>query len=220
MGLTRGGRVSAPTFGLTPKALARCYLRLPVISRGAKQWPVIQAAPSQRAAPRLGSVPRKPNSKFLFWVARQVLNLAGVAAICAMVSKKPRLQWHKASIFGQFFKGVSTALFFSILRKNPSIFLEGLSLFLAGVGLFKHRRFIRRFIILCKKAILADFYPLLGLRFFVAGKISVTGNARKRAMGYRCGWVSMSRLFINAYGSWEIVRTKTGCLGLFFLMYC
>jgi hypothetical protein len=88
------------------------------------------------------------------------------------------------------------------------------------VGLFKHRRFIRRFIVMCKKAILADFYPLLGLRFFVAGKINVTGNARKRAMGYRYGLTSMSRLFINAYGSWEIVRTKTGCLGLFFLMYC
>lgn len=144
----------------------------------------------------------------------------GVPAVCAVVAKKPRLRWHKAALFGRFFKGVSTSLFFSIIRKTPAIFLSGLSLFLDGVGLFKHKRFIRRFTILFRKAILLEFYPLLGLRFFVAGKISVTGNARKRTMGYRYGWMSMSRLFINSYGSWEIVKTKTGCLGLFFLMYC
>ena len=57
-------------------------------------------------------------------------------------------------------------------------------------------------------------YGLAGIKIRVAGKISVTGNARKRALQFNRGKTSSGSINTKVSSDFYLVRTSTGCLGL------
>jgi hypothetical protein len=82
------------------------------------------------------------------------------------------------------------------------------------VDMFSHRQLLRTVIALSSLSATAEDSSLVGITFYVSGKISVGGNSRSRHMVYFGGLRAPSRLFVEARTSRGIVSTVTGCLGL------
>jgi hypothetical protein len=84
------------------------------------------------------------------------------------------------------------------------------------VPLRQHRRFLRTLLLGLRVAVEAPQQRcyLRGLRFYVAGKISVTGNARSRIYQLKLGSQATSNLQLREAHTFTIIRTHTGCLGL------
>lgn len=96
---------------------------------------------------------------------------------------------------------VSEGFLNAIITKKPEMFLASLTIFLDSQVLFTHKRYIRMITnMVTASQSLYDAFSLLGIRFFVCGKISVSGNARTRSMGMRWGLISRSRLHVNSFG--------------------
>jgi ribosomal protein S3 len=55
---------------------------------------------------------------------------------------------------------------------------------------------------------------VVGVRIYVAGKISVTGNARKRSLLFTRGKTGAGSINTRVSRGFYLVRTNTGCLGL------
>jgi ribosomal protein S3 len=62
--------------------------------------------------------------------------------------------------------------------------------------------------------IFGNIYGIAGIRLRIAGKISVTGNARKRSLLFKKGRTSSGSLNTKVSSDFYLVRTNTGCLGL------
>ena len=84
------------------------------------------------------------------------------------------------------------------------------------MSLFRHGKFLATFFFIASVffALEAQNYGLVGLRVRVAGKISVAGNARKRALQFTRGRTSAGCVRTRATVDFYLVRTTTGCLGL------
>lgn len=66
----------------------------------------------------------------------------------------------------------------------------------------------------------AEALRLLGFKLTVKGKISVTGNAKKRTQRLRYGINSLSKKSHRISYSRGVIHTRTGVLGLkFFIFY-
>jgi hypothetical protein len=87
---------------------------------------------------------------------------------------------------------------------------------LSRMSLFGHGRFLSTFFFFL--GIFYDLrctvYGLAGIKIRVAGKISVAGNARKRAMQFTRGKTSSGSINTKVSSDFYLVRTSTGCLGL------
>ncbi len=57
-------------------------------------------------------------------------------------------------------------------------------------------------------------YGIAGFFVRISGKISVTGNARKRRLIFKCGKSSFHNFAIRVSNDFYLVKTKTGCLGI------
>ena len=56
-------------------------------------------------------------------------------------------------------------------------------------------------------------YVVHGIKIKVSGKLSVTGNSRTRTKIFKEGIISYSNMTTKADYSFNIIKTKTGCLG-------
>jgi len=85
----------------------------------------------------------------------------------------------------------------------------------------QHRRFLRTLALTLRIAVVmpAERYSLRGLRLYVAGKISVTGNAMSRIYQLKAGSQGNSSLTLRHTQAFTIIRTRTGCLGVTFGFY-
>jgi ribosomal protein S3 len=62
----------------------------------------------------------------------------------------------------------------------------------------------------------AKHLGVVGISIKVSGKISVTGNSRKRRLRLKLGTAGVYNLTTRASTAFGIVRTPTGCLGVKF----
>ena len=82
--------------------------------------------------------------------------------------------------------------------------------------IFKHRAFLTNFFTLLRLtfAIAGPKYKICGISVKVAGKIGVTGNARKRRLRLKLGKTSAASLNYCASRAFNLINTSTGCLGV------
>ena len=82
--------------------------------------------------------------------------------------------------------------------------------------LFNHNKFLSFVCYFFKLAyfLYGTAFGVQGVHIRVAGKISVTGNSRKRTIIFRVGKTGANNLQIKASSDFYLVRTGTGCLGL------
>jgi len=83
------------------------------------------------------------------------------------------------------------------------------------MSMFSHLRFFRVLGLILKLTTKDTFgsYRLRGFSFYLAGKISVTGNAMSRSYRSFSGKRSNSSLALRLASQFFLVRTPTGCLG-------
>lgn len=110
----------------------------------------------------------------------------------------------------------AVTLYLSVALRDPALLVMWLQNRLQHLTLFQHRRFFRTLVVSLRTAVLAPTcrFQLQGLYLQVTGKISVTGNAMSRTYLCRVGSQGNSNLTLRAATSFTLVRTKTGCLGL------
>ena len=107
------------------------------------------------------------------------------------------------------------ALYLAVALREPSLLVMWLQTRLRVMTLHQHRRFLRTLALTLRTAVVAPTarYQLLGLRLYVAGKISVTGNAMSRVYRLSAGCQGNASLALRHTQAFTLLRTKTGCLG-------
>lgn len=81
--------------------------------------------------------------------------------------------------------------------------------------MFAHLRFFRILGLILRLTVKDSFgvHRLKGFSFYLAGKISVTGNAMSRSYRAFSGKRCNSSLALKLASQFYLVRTSTGCLG-------
>ena len=111
---------------------------------------------------------------------------------------------------------VSTTLLLMFKTHDVTLLTSWLSNRLRGVSLFQHRRFffsLKHVIQIFFKEHGAE-YGIGGISIVINGKISVTGNARRRRLRFLLGSAGVSNLRFKASAGFMMVYTATGCLGV------
>lgn len=111
---------------------------------------------------------------------------------------------------------VATMLVCMCRSQDANFLTSWLSARIKRMSLFAHGRFLTLLFFFAYAAlrICGPAYGVVGLRIRVAGKISVVGNARKRAILFKKGQTSLSNANTRVSQSFYLIRTRTGCLGL------
>ena len=106
--------------------------------------------------------------------------------------------------------------YLSLKLKDPSLFSNWLSRTIRKVSFWKYRAFFRFLKFLFVNLFSSLFYQLgvNGVKLRLKGKVSVAGNARTRAIAYRIGRTSHSRIQNKILHELSFVYTFTGVLGL------
>ena len=131
----------------------------------------------------------------------------------------PRLRSFHKLFFIQDFVHIITLAFY---QKNADLFLRWLLRFMEKINPRLHRKFISYL-----KVFLGHLYrtqsnhlQFLGFKLVVKGKISVTGNAKKRTQRINYGICSLTTKIYKISYARGVVHTRTGVLGLkCFLFY-
>ena len=106
-------------------------------------------------------------------------------------------------------------IYYSLLLKDSVFFLN----YCCNVFENNHIRTHRRFFFFLKKIFrkCRFFFKRLkvrGIFLDLKGKISVTGNAKKRRLYFRCRWHSLTRKRLKLAFKKHIIKTTTGVLGI------
>ena len=106
--------------------------------------------------------------------------------------------------------------YLSLKLKEPSLFSNWLSRTIRKVSFWKYRAFFRflKFLFVNLFLPLFDQLGVNGVKLRLKGKVSVAGNARTRAIAYRIGRTSHSRIQNKILHELSFVYTFTGVLGL------
>lgn len=115
----------------------------------------------------------------------------------------------------------ATALYLGVAVRDPFLILAWMQHRLQKVNLFQHRRFFRTLALMLAIAVQSPKlrYSIRGIHLQLTGKISVTGNAMSRTYLVRRGVQANSSLSLRTAQSFNLVRTRTGCLGLWLNFY-
>jgi len=84
------------------------------------------------------------------------------------------------------------------------------------MSLFQHGRFLNTLFSALDMFFFLEgsSYGITGIRIRAAGKISVTGNARKRSLLFTRGRTTASASDSKVSYGFYLIRTTTGCVGL------
>ena len=107
----------------------------------------------------------------------------------------------------------------SVLLRLPTAYVRFLTREMTKADMFSHRQLIRSVLALATLSSTSVDSGLVGISFYVSGKISVGGNSRSRHMVYFGGLRAPSRLFVEARTARGVVSTVTGCLGVLLTMF-
>ena len=113
------------------------------------------------------------------------------------------------------------ALYLAVGLRDTALLIRWLQGRIRCLDLFQHRRFFRTLGVALRTAVSAPSgrYKLAGLRLQVTGKLSVTGNAMSRTYLLRAGCPSNNSLTHRLAQGFTLVRTRTGCLGVWLEFY-
>jgi hypothetical protein len=116
-----------------------------------------------------------------------------------------------------FFLNEFLDLFYMFLKiKDSTILIDYIQRIIDSLSIWDHKKFFSFIFNLFKE----HFYPLfpllnvIGLKLVVKGKVSVTGNSRKRSIRLLLGRTSISPFLNSVNYSNKILNTNTGVLGL------
>lgn len=114
-----------------------------------------------------------------------------------------------------FVKESLLIFFYSLLNKNIFFLTQWIERMFTLTNFFKHKNIFRYVAFMIKSV----FYPLFnelavkGVHFFLKGKISVSGNARSRALIFKKGSFSSSNYTIKYAVKYGTISTYMGVLG-------
>lgn len=108
------------------------------------------------------------------------------------------------------------AVYLAVSLRDVGLLVSWLQSRVRTMTLFQHRRFFRTLAVTLRAAVSAPAwrYRLAGVRLYLVGKISVTGNAMSRAYSLRAGVQGGATLALRTSQAFTLIRTRTGCLGL------
>lgn len=123
-------------------------------------------------------------------------------------------------IYKKFFKNFQLPHFieffsFSLFKKDLNFFVKFFKKCLEEMSLKKHKKVLYSFEFMLKK-FLSKFFiftQVLGLKFEITGKISVTGNSKTRNKIIKYGCYSLTNKSLRIDYLYDIIRTTTGVLG-------
>jgi hypothetical protein len=101
-------------------------------------------------------------------------------------------------------------------QEDPDALLSWLRSRMEHMSLFRHRRFLS-FVAVALRYVFEEVggrFCFSGVTLRVRGKLSVAGNARRRAFLFGAGKSSFTSLKLHMLQQFGIVRTTTGCLGV------
>jgi len=119
---------------------------------------------------------------------------------------------------GFFFLEALKVVWFTLLIKDCRFFLNWFRRTMERVY-FKNQKKLLRFLKFLFRSTFKYFYKSLntkGFFFDIRGKVGVTGNAKKRHFFFKEGLCSFSRKKLRLVFHQDLVRTKTGVLGVTF----
>jgi hypothetical protein len=114
------------------------------------------------------------------------------------------------------FRGLVSVLLSAARYKDPDALLSWLRSRMEHMSLFRHRRFLS-FVAVALRYVFEEVgvrFCFSGVTLRVRGKLSVAGNARRRAFLFGVGKSSFTSLKLHMLQQFGIVRTTTGCLGV------
>ncbi len=128
-----------------------------------------------------------------------------------------KFNWAQSKIGkGFFLKEMLKVLWISFFIKDPKFLLNWISKTMNRVYFKNHKKFLIVF-----KSVVTRFFYLFfkdlnfkGFFFDIRGKVGVTGNAKKRHFSIKFGRFSHSRKSLRLNMFQNLVKTKTGVLGL------
>ena len=121
----------------------------------------------------------------------------------------------------KFNKKIAIILYYSLLLKDPYLFVSFFKKILEKINIKKHKKILKKLFKLIKTC----FYPYFnlfgihGVFINIAGKIGVSGNAKKRRFFFFFGKHSMSTKTLKYSFSRSPVWTYTGALGFSFYIF-
>ena len=119
-----------------------------------------------------------------------------------------------------FNRNIIYTIFYCLVLKDTYLLVNFLKKVLESMHLKQHKKFflyLRKIFYTVKY-----FFIFLGVRgvfFNVKGKISVTGNAKKRRFFFKFRESSLTKKTLKIENTFTEVRTVTGVLGLVFFLF-
>jgi hypothetical protein len=103
----------------------------------------------------------------------------------------------------------------SLLKKDLNFFVKFFKSFLEEIFLKEHKRIFYSFEFMLKKFLykIMAWTKTKGIKFEVSGKISVTGNSKKRRRIVKLGCYSLTHKKLKIDYLLDTIRTSTGVLG-------
>jgi hypothetical protein len=127
-----------------------------------------------------------------------------------------KLKHFKKVIGRGLYLGESVRVVYLALKlKDPFILNEWMRHILTKISYWKHRTFFYYIRYLLRHFFWSIFSELQikGIKFQLKGKVSVTGNARKRTVVHSIGHASRSTINNKILHSFSLINTFTGVLG-------
>jgi hypothetical protein len=152
-----------------------------------------------------------------FTLLRSPYSLISAAEVVSLLLLRGRINyWLQHAKGSPTWRYIATLIFTVFKTKDISLLTSWLHGRMIRMPLFSHNRFLSFVCYFFKLAyfLYGTAFGVQGVHVRVAGKISVTGNSRKRTLIFRVGKTGANNLQIKASSDFYLVRTGTGCLGL------
>jgi len=129
----------------------------------------------------------------------------------------PRMRYYEQRLGHKFFLGEALSIIhLSFAMHDPKLLISWFSAMIQRISFWKTRLIFRFFRYLMSNYFSKIFAQLQvkGIKLKLKGKISVSGNSRKRAILYRSGLTSHSATKLRVVHESTLISTFTGVLGL------
>lgn len=127
----------------------------------------------------------------------------------------------KLSLKRYTFRFGAIAIYLATTYRDTTLLINWIQSRLRFMSLFRHRQFFRvvGISLLTSLGSSSPRAQLAGFSMQITGKLSVTGNAMSRTYLIRKGKGSLSALNYRLVQGFTLVRTRTGCLGLWLSLF-
>lgn len=160
-------------------------------------------------------------SRINFLVVRSPLKLLSKQDLLNILHLRAKISFWLNNTSIRNWVYVATVIIFFFKTKDSTLISSWIHVIIKKMSLFSHSRFFYLLFIFFNMSFVyfKSEYGLAGIKIRIAGKISVTGNARKRSMVFKKGTTSSNNFQTKVSYDFYLVRTKTGCLGVSIYLY-